>query len=169
MIPSTGIRPERTVTLPPSGRSVSPYSVATQAVTETGWVLKKLHESARLRRACENADLTFFVPSRRDEPPRNSFVDTLPTITVQNISTSASLSSPERQGCASFPPRGRCCARCRRGGYPAGRAAGYHTHASNVRAANGSRDCKGRWSGRPLPRASGAFDGLPTASGGRSG
>ena len=35
MIPSTGIRPERTVTLPPSGRSVSPYSVATQAVTET--------------------------------------------------------------------------------------------------------------------------------------
>ena len=43
------------------------------------------------------------------------------------------------------------------------------THASNVRAANGSQDCKGRWSGRPLPRASGAFRWSPTASGGRSG
>ena len=71
MIPSTGIRPERTVTLPPSGRSVSPYSVATQAVTATGWVLK----SSTSRRAsvvpAKMQILHIFVPSRRDEPPRN--------------------------------------------------------------------------------------------------
>ncbi len=65
VISATGSRLAETVRLSAAGSSVSPYSVATQAVTSTGWESKKATISRPSVVPAKTHILYIVIPSRR--------------------------------------------------------------------------------------------------------